>query len=449
MQMMVALVISIILAILYFSGLVPLELGSPEQESNSSTDLIKYFQGLFAFVMAGGAAVWAFVSASSKSLAPGTPDAAKNYSMGSGDPLKRLRKHFSKIMRRVHRPVLVVIDDLDRCDAKFVVELVRGMQTVFKSRRVVYLLLGDRDWIEQCFADVHKAMKGIDVGPEHEFGSRFVEKAIQFSFVLPEINPADRERYLRGVLGLSESAALNGEGANPQYQELQKSLEEGMSAVRDSVSVTEKNRLADDLKQQLKTSFAELPNLEVLVDRQVDREVVLSSAASESSTRQTRHLLQGLSVVMPPNPRQIKRIINTITLVEGIAQMQEGVRKGDAKWKQMTLWIILMIEWPKTWYTLSTDPELEKLKASSGGDDNTLISKILSVQSDDPMAKKIRQNQQVMDLLVLVTSEETWQGIGIDAQALKWLTRIMPASSGEALEMPKKEIDGNSANNPG
>jgi hypothetical protein len=75
-----------------------------------------------------------------------------------------------------------------------------GMQTILVSPRIVFVLLGDRDWIEKSFAEVNSKMVGIDVGPEHEFGSRFVEKAIQLSLTLPEVLVDDKDRYVRHLL---------------------------------------------------------------------------------------------------------------------------------------------------------------------------------------------------------------------------------------------------------
>ena len=58
--------------------------------------------------------------------------------------------HFRRFCAALDRPIVVVIDDLDRCQPAYVVELIRGLMTVFNSPRIVYLILGDRRWIETC-----------------------------------------------------------------------------------------------------------------------------------------------------------------------------------------------------------------------------------------------------------------------------------------------------------
>jgi len=114
--------------------------------------------------LGGAATMWSAFSAFAESIIPGTPNSARNYAMGAGDPLERFRKHFSRLMLKINRPVIVIVDDIDRCSPEFIVELSRGIQTILKSPRVFFVLLGDRDWIEQAFTSVHKKMEGIDVG---------------------------------------------------------------------------------------------------------------------------------------------------------------------------------------------------------------------------------------------------------------------------------------------
>jgi hypothetical protein len=185
---------------LVWSGIFSLNFADLTKSGISGKDLPGAIAALLVVLFGGGATIRTIMSSFAQSLTPGTPDAAKNYSMGAGDPLQRMREHFLRLTQRLNRPIIVIVDDLDRCNAKFVTELVRGMQTILASPRVVYVLLGDRDWIEQAFAEVNKEMKAIDVGAEHSFGGRFVEKAIQLSMVLPAMTGEVREGYVEFLL---------------------------------------------------------------------------------------------------------------------------------------------------------------------------------------------------------------------------------------------------------
>ena len=186
-----------------FSGSAPAgEATNESTAENANQSGLAGLLGFLAFLATTVGAIWKTVAAFTSSLLSGTPDAAKNYSLGSGDPLERFRRHFASTIVAFQRPVVVVVDDLDRCNQKFVVDLIRGMQTIMVSSRIVYLILGDRDWIEKAFSVAYRDMEGIGVGSEHRFGGRFVEKAVQMSFVLPEMDAERRTEFANALLTL-------------------------------------------------------------------------------------------------------------------------------------------------------------------------------------------------------------------------------------------------------
>ncbi|WP_421852769.1 P-loop NTPase fold protein [Oricola sp.] len=323
--------------------------------------------GFIAFLLTAAGAVWKSVSAVTASLLPGTPDAAKNYSMGSGDPLERFRKHFARTIRRFRRPVVVVVDDLDRCDHDYVVALIRGMQTVMVSPRIVYLLLGDRDWIEKAFAEAHKAMAAIDVGPEHSFGGRFVEKAIQMSFVLPEMDLKRRGDFTRAILKSREGAAakpLEG-AAETVLRNLQAraALDAGTADIEEILGTgnfAEREAKAETLIEQVANSDAgETEKVAFATD--LTARLVKVAATDKSVEKETGHMLVGLAPLLPANPRQIKRIINAITILQQVARLRVDdfrPRAGNPKWQQLARWTVLMTEWPQSWYTLTKHPRV-------------------------------------------------------------------------------------------
>jgi hypothetical protein len=71
-----------------------------------------------------------------------------------------------------------------------------------------------------------------------------------------------------------------------------------------------------------------------------------------------------LAAYLPPNPRQIKRIINAVTMYHAVALQHEGLEGSDPHWFRLALWIIVMTEWPETWRLLACCPELADLVSS-------------------------------------------------------------------------------------
>jgi hypothetical protein len=405
-------------------GWLSFDLSKPDQPADVSK-LPAILSAMAVVVFGGGSAIWTIISAMTSSLLPGTPNAAENYSAGAGDPLDRFRTHFATMMEFFHRPILVVVDDLDRCEPEFVVELIRGMQTIMKSKRVIYVLLGDRDWITQSFTNVNENMKGIDVGPEHEFGQRFVEKAIQFSFVLPEITDEERQVYVRKLLNITESSLLKPEAT----------LE--IEIVRaDFTTILDEpdNFLREEQAKNFRTTLTAKgisDSVKSALNAELDRQLSLRAAADKTTDTATQHRLEGISHVLPANPRQIKRIINTISFIQEVARLEQRIQPGDDKWQMLARWIVLMVEWPKTWYSLSKEPGL-------------IDSVLTSAKQKKPIASLIGENTKAMALLdfkPVKGFESGWKKQKIDSKSVTWLIEILPPTSGESLTPPVRHAE--------
>jgi hypothetical protein len=381
-------------------------------------------------VLFGGAtAIWSVVAAFTDSLLPGTPDAAKNYSLGSGDPLERFRLHFAKTMRSIKRPILVVVDDIDRCEPRFVVDLLRGIQTILNSPRVIFILLGDRDWIENAFASVHQAMKGIDVGPEHTFGGRFVEKAIQLSLVLPDITGDGRTSYVRHLLNIHEAAKTD--QIDPSLSVRRAEFDEIIST-KDTARREEK---AAKFRESVGASETLDKPLRDAFLKEIDRHLALRSASDQQLQTATQHRLVPIAPVLPANPRQIKRIINGIALFQEIARIVMQIQPGTDDWRKLALWVVIMTEWPKTWSTLSSFPGLVDRVLGSGTSPEHALPDEQLTQS---WVKDIQRNESIMRLLNFSTANSPWSGVRIEAADIERFRAIMPAVGGELLPRPAK-----------
>jgi hypothetical protein len=159
----------------------------------------------------------------------------------------------------------------------------------------------------------------------------------------------------------------------------------------------------------------------------LDRDSSLRAAADKTTDAATRHRLEAISHVLPANPRQIKRIINTISLIQEVARLEEGVQPGDGRWQSLALWIVLMIEWPKTWYTISRNANIARL----------ILLK--NPRSKTVLVNMIKANKEAMALLDFKPegNGSGWKAQKIDHKAVEWLVRVLPATSGEALDPTK------------
>ena len=422
-----------------------------------------------AIILGGGAGLWSLVASFTASIMPGAGEGARNYSLGADDPLQRFRHHFARTMAMMRRPVLVLVDDLDRCEPAYVVELVRGMQTILQSGRVVFVLLGDRDWIEQAFCEVHKSMKGIKVGPEHEFGARFVEKAIQLSFVLPDISEQARRGYVRYLLRdgkiTTPGVAVPGAGDGTPHSP---SAHDPIEPSAPTPDEAEEQPLPEGMVQNIETVLAGKTQLEVdarlntmlesdavqdlsqsdrsRVQRFANRQVSARAATDVTAEEAVSHRLEALSDLLPANPRQIKRIINTISLVQEVARFEMGVQPGSKRWHALALWIVLMIEWPKTWFTLSKYPGItdevhqpRKQKHAYPVPDAKALKHFADEIRDN---KYLYGEDENCGLLRFTSPDDEIGEVVINGASIAWLAHLLPPTSGQMLDKPKPQKAG-------
>jgi hypothetical protein len=134
-----------------------------------------------------------------------------------GDPMSDLRRRYTFLLKSAGTPVLVLIDELDRCRADYVVDLLEGLQTLLRHPQaaddglpyVSFVVAADRAWLCQSFLQRYKDFEYTARQPGRPFGQGFLEKVFDLELRLPLI-PAkltldlDFDDAQRGV----DSAAL-------------------------------------------------------------------------------------------------------------------------------------------------------------------------------------------------------------------------------------------------
>jgi KAP-like P-loop domain-containing protein len=338
-----------------------------------------------------GVSVAAFLKVISQSLTPDLDFTAEHKQIGVRDPIGRFRNAFKRILKHAARPVLLIVDDIDRCEPRAVVEILRGFQTIVRSPRLFVLVLGDRSWIEKAHEIYHKDFAGITVGTESRLGERFVEKMFQLSFTLPAMKPEVRERFTRAVLegvlegranresnsGTVLAATAGGGGATDmrvppsavrsrEQGDVLRELEHKVGEAIDKFATVEKREEQVNLA---KLEAVERGAEKAHVDALANTKLVAAAASDPGYERQVANVLFELAASLPNNPRQIKRIINAFAVYETVGRFyfdyQLGTDKtadngevGARRWRQLAIWVTLATEWPDTWRALARESRL-------------------------------------------------------------------------------------------
>lgn len=383
--------------------------------------------GLLLSGITGISFIWALGALVAEAIMPGNNSVTERLSLGGGDPFERFRHHFDATMRRVKRPVLVVIDDLDRCNPAFIVDLIRGVQTVLRSSRVMFMILGDREWIEAAFEAHYSAMSSLDVGPEQSLGARFVEKAIQMSFILPKPSHEDQAIYLRNVLlggGALDPVAVSTSELR-MVREMANTLSaQGGNAPFDSTPIVDK---AMEALQVTSSRTMGEPDLRQRVEQVVNDALAINVTVDHGAESEIVHQLEALAGCFPTNPRQVKRIVNAITLYYAVALQRPGLDPDMAFRRQLTIWVILMTERPATWKLLASCPDL--IDAIIAGEPGAVLDALGSDRLPGSLMATRKRVEQVRSdpiLRLLIGGHEASGHSGLTVPTARILAELTP-----------------------
>jgi hypothetical protein len=386
--------------------------------------------------------------------------------LGEADPLYRFQNHFSWFVRQLEEPVLVIVDDLDRCKPEYVVELVRGLLTIFRSPRVVFLLLGDKTWIETAFAHVHTDMEKAHTDGQISFGGRFAEKAIQLSFILPEATEEERNDYLVAVLTgrlpiagtgdgtvSPDAAASHGGAGTPaarqaelsrQLGEFERSVRQRFAGTRDTEELVRakadaRAEIGDLFKGTGDGTAADLAKrFQEAAKRTVEVEASFRSSTSEKTEEDIRHGIEPVAPFLPGNPRRIKRIVNMVSAFQESGQVAQKIDPLSVQWRQLVLWTVIMSEYPRAWRTLVLDEAAARavvdLVRDADQDGTVTLTPLKKSASDDEKAHRamladMASNRGFIRLLRGDPFNEAQSGSddhALDGDTLVWLRRLTP-----------------------
>lgn len=274
--------------------------------------------------------VWGGVQAASSSLLVGSAQAARSYVDYVGDPMNTIKRRFNVLIDRIPTPVAIFIDDLDRCDCTYVVDLLEGVQTLFTEAPVVFVVASDRRWLTNCFEEEYATQQSTVSEPGTSLGELFLEKTFQFSTSVPVIPEPMKETYWDGLLELAPAESTGGDAGRP----------EPVDAMRAAETEEEILHVVDESRDR---PFAE--------QQSIREEAVIRLAAPEIVER-TEHVLGPLAPLLEPNPRAMKRLVNAYSVNRALATLAHVSITRD----HLALWTILSLQYPRLARFLEANP---------------------------------------------------------------------------------------------
>jgi hypothetical protein len=300
---------------------------------NWATDALYAVMG---FVGAAGSAVVLVYSAKS-SLLVGSPRAAGALLRSGGDPLRRISSRYAKLIDKIGRNTLVFIDDLDRCQPAYVVELLEGLQTIFRDGAVTYLVAADREWVSESFQQVYADLGPVMSRPGRPLGYLFLEKTFAVSAPLPRPSAAAQQRYWRSV--------LTGDHAEAE-------------SIGESDRDTAKAQLADVSAEAAAAQAANLAITDLSGRSRALRERAAIKMAEAVTSGDQDHVLTPYLPLLEQNPRALKRLRNAYAVAAMGRFASLNIATADDEVDALIRWTILALRWPQLAGQITEQPQL-------------------------------------------------------------------------------------------
>jgi hypothetical protein len=236
-----------------------------------------------------------------------------------------------------NEPAVIFIDDLDRCSPAKIGEVIEAVNLFLAGDypNCVFVMGIDAEVVAASMEVVHASIIEKLTDRRGELGWRFLDKFVQLPFVMPRLNPKQRETYLHGLFSSIEP--LKGDELLVEADRLERDIDSR------SLSIDELADRAGGLAPRLATvSPARARSLgEQVVEAGAqafsDRDPEVGSAL----TAQMRYL--------SGNPRTIKRAVNLYRFhrFAAFARQASPVPLEVATPEQIARWVVVIVRWPQ------------------------------------------------------------------------------------------------------
>ncbi|MBL0716741.1 MAG: S8 family serine peptidase [Desulfosarcina sp.] len=254
-----------------------------------------------------------------------SPDGIQKGFLRSGrDPMRPIITHFKAITTIMKLPVAVFIDDLDRCECDYVIELLRGIQTIFHQCNVTFVVAADREWLRSSYEQKYETYKKAIGDTGCPLGYLFLDKLFQVSVSLPRISSEKQKAYLDSLIELK---------GFDKPEEMEK-------AERDARQLAHKE-LAGIYEEPDVFKKINAVKGNTLLQRAM-RGVAAKRSISPGGREYNEHVLKSYVHLLESNPRSLKRLVNAYGFERAINWLSER----DVNQGPLVRWTILRMRWP-------------------------------------------------------------------------------------------------------
>ena len=285
------------------------------------------------------------------------------------------------VTKKGSSPLVVFIDDLDRCAPSKPVEIIEAINLLLEAEHCIFIIAMDAQMVARSIELKYKGLLGTldDVRTLGDLthGQHFLEKIIQIDFHIPQVDEERMESFMQAVLATPEEMVVENQPKQPEKD------------VPNRV-----NEIAQKLRQE---RFVE----------------------SLNDSKEFKDALASITDYIERNPRKRKRFINTFRLQALIANRRGLLETGVIRLDLLAKWMIIVTRWPSMATAITFDKNFvnnlqeahklmnqEKQNKLKGVDSEQALQVRLRAFLSDPYINRLVDATGLIDLLNTMTDSD-------------------------------------------
>lgn len=251
-----------------------------------------------------------------------------------------LRKVF-QIIPKKYLPMLVFIDDLDRCSPNKVSEVIEAVNLFLAGEfpNCMFVLGIDDEMVAAALNKAHSDVisKLPSYAKSASIGWRFMDKFVQLPFIVPPPTPDELKKYAESLFSedSEEAAEIDIETRNKATQVIANAAVNTKAPQQVVHEVAKETPLSPQQQQTLQD--------EVVVIQQMDRNI----RAFTDEEKKIRDMLIESATAFSTNPRDIKRFVNVFRFYYFLRAAREARKDPVPSLAQLSRWILFSLKWPE------------------------------------------------------------------------------------------------------
>jgi hypothetical protein len=308
----------------------------------------------------------------------------------------RFQDDFKKVVSVITgspaNPLVIFIDDLDRCSPSKTAEVLEAINLLLDSERCVFVIGMDAGAVvasvEAKYKEVVTLTKPSDDPGGLTLGQRFLEKIFQIEFRLPPPTNEHMAQYVDSILGAVRPPAA------PPIADKQK-----VAAVKEEIA--KKQDAGKSLEEAVRAVGDPGVPEHVMTEAKVER-----FAESFDSFGVVRDAVRSAASKLGNNPRKVKRFVNAFRLQALIANRRKLLENRVIQLHLLASWLVAETRWPELMSDVLDNPDLvararyaRKIIETYQRDPSPENHATLEVAISDPIVKRLAEAEEALTFI--------------------------------------------------